>query len=58
MINESRFYDFCQYDHYLFAYVFMNEKNIDVNKIIERTELKVGKNWITYFEAILNIKFY
>lgn len=57
MINDSRFYDFCQYDHYFFAYVFVNEKDIDINKIIERTELKDGEHFIKYYESILNRKF-
>ena len=38
MINDSRFYDFCQYDHYFFAYNLLNETNVDVNKLENRKE--------------------
>ena len=41
MINESLFYDLCQYDHPLFVYDLLTEKNIDLNKEIKRTIYEV-----------------
>lgn len=47
MINESLFYDLCQYDHSLFVNDFLKEKNIDLNKEIERTGHEVVEcEWI------------
>lgn len=47
MINESLFYDLCQYDHSLFVNDFLKEKNIDLNKEIKRTGHEVVEcEWI------------
>ena len=57
MIDETLFYDICQYDYYIIASDLLNDKNIDVNLQYDRNEYSKLRIWYSIESDLEPAKF-